>query len=145
MNRLAERRPHGVALIMTLALMIFLAAMIAVVIRGNLAQRKYLRLRRSGTAALYRAESGVAFALREIAVPTEPASGVKTIMIPGDDGRKCEVEWREESSRTRIYEIRSSGLTDADDPAAPRRTVIVRAQIAPRRPPRILSWGAVGE
>jgi hypothetical protein len=142
MNRIAEpARRRGIALVATLALMIFLSAMIAEVIRGNVAQRKYLRLRRSETVALCLAESGAAEALRAIA----RQSGENRIETADSGGRKFRVEWREERTGTRTYEIRSVGINDTEDLAPARRTVVIRAQVPVGQPARILSWTAVAE
>ena len=122
-------------------LTIFLSAMIAVVIRGNVAQRRYLRLRRSETVALGLAESGVAEALRAIALQ----SGENRIETAVSGSRKFRVEWREERAGTRIYEIRSVGINDTEDLAPARRTVRIRAQVPVGLPPQILSWSAAEE
>jgi hypothetical protein len=142
MNRIAETtRQRGIALIVTLALIIFLSAMIAEVIRGNVAQRRCLRLRRSETAALCLAESGVAEALRAIALQ----SGGNRIETTISVSRKFRVEWREERPGTGTYEIRSVGINDTEDLAPARRTVKVRAQVSADRPAQILSWTAGAE
>jgi Tfp pilus assembly protein PilX len=141
MNRIADaNRPQGLALLATLALMTFLSLMIAVVIRANMAQRKYLRSRRSQSVALCLAESGVAEALRAIALQ----SGRNEIEATLSGGRKFRAEWREESAVARIYEIRSVGTDDTLDLAA-RRAVKVRAQVPAGQPARILSWTSLAE
>jgi hypothetical protein len=119
-------------------LTIFLTAMIAVVIRGNVAQRKYLRLRRSEIVALCLAESGVAEALRAIALQ----SGGNRIETAVSGSRRFRVEWREERPGTRTYEILSVGINDTEDLAPARRTVRIRAQVPVGLPPQVLSWSA---
>jgi len=117
-------------------LILFLTAMIAVVIRGNVAQRKYLRLRRSETVALCLAESGAAEALRAIALQ----SAENRIETAISESRKFRVEWREERPGTHIYEIRSVGINDTEDLTPARRTVTIRARVPVGLPPQILSW-----
>jgi Tfp pilus assembly protein PilX len=142
MNRIAKTTwRRGIALVATLALIIFLSAMIAEVIRGNVAQRRYLRVRRSETVALCLAESGVAEALRAIA----RQSGENKIETADSGGRKFRVEWREERPGAHTYEIRSVGINDSEDLASARRTVKVRAQVPVGQPARILFWTAAAE
>ena len=142
MNRIAETtRRQGIALVATLALLIFLSAMIAEVIRGNVSQRRYLRLRRSAAVALRLAESGVAEALRAIA----RQSGESQIETADSGGGNFHVEWREERPGARTYEIRSVGINDTENLDAARRTVKVRVQVPVGQPARILSWNAAAE
>jgi Tfp pilus assembly protein PilX len=141
MNRIADnKRRQGTALIATLVLMIFLSLMIAVVIRGNLVQSKYLRFRRSQAAALSLAESGVAEALRAIALQ----SGRSEIEATLSAERGFRVKWREERTGTHVYVIRSVGTDDTLALVA-RRAVEVRAEARAGQPARILSWSLPAE
>jgi len=142
MNRIADaERRQGVALLATLALMTLLSLMIAIVIRGNMEQRKYLRLRRAQTAALCMAESGVAEALRAIAAQ----SGETSISLADKDGGEFHVEWSRKEAAQGFYEIRSLGLSNPASAIPARRVVKVRAFMPPGQPPRIVSWTPAAE
>jgi hypothetical protein len=142
MNRITEpARRRGIALVATLVLMTFVSLMIAEVMRGNLAQRRYLRVRRSETVALGLAESGVAEALRAIA----RQGGENKIETDLSVSRKFRVEWREDRPGSRTWEIRSVGINDTEDLVPARRIVKVRAEVSVGQPARILSWSAVAE
>jgi type II secretory pathway pseudopilin PulG len=137
MNRTAETAGRrGIALIATLVLLIFLAAMIATVLQGDVAQRRQVRLRRSQNIALALAESGVAEAIRAIA----RQSGENKIESGVSADRKFQVEWHEAQGGAGAYEIRSIGINDSDALVSAHRVVRVRAEVPPGQPARILSW-----
>ncbi len=135
MNRMARRsrRDGGFALVTVLALTAILAMMIAAAIQGNVAQRKYLRLREDEARARCLAESGIAEALRAIANQAQTPSLERTT----PDGT-FRVAWKETSPR--LFEIRATGSSQFGSCDPVRRAVTVVASAPLQGPMRILSW-----
>ena len=130
------------AMVATLALFVFLTAMIAVVLRGNANRRRYLRLRQDHVRALHLAESGVQEAMHTLRVGQEAHSLERRI------GRgQVLVKVRPAEGRPGFYEIRSTGLARPGEAVCAQKRIIVRVVLPQQAEgggtgPRLLSWEA---
>jgi len=136
-GRLGHGRNGGIALIATLALLVFLTMLVAVVIHGNLTQRKYVRLRQEEAQALCLAEAGVNEAIRAIA-----RQGAEKTLERAAGAGAFRVRWQETQAGADICEVRAVSIADVEDENSTRREVTVHVQVSPGRPARILSWQA---
>jgi len=144
LERLGNRR--GIALIATLALLIFLAAMMGAVFRANITQRRYLNVRQDSMAALCLAESGVQEALQALAsnrvlseAEGKPEESLRRAVGDGSfHAKRSPVP-----SAANVYEITSTGIAHPGDPVSPRKTIKVRVQVQRAGTSvglRVLSW-----
>ena len=143
MKRLREKaRDHqrGLALVATLVLLMFLASMIAAVLKGNLNRRRYIEVRQDNIVALCLAEAGLHEALHTLAASPAAAS-----LHGGNEQGVFDVECRIDGSAPDAYEIVSIGQAHRREEVSAGRTIRACVEVLPEgSTPRLrtLSWSA---
>lgn len=129
-------RQRGLALLSTMALMLFLTAMAVVVVRDNAVRRGHIRARQDHATALALAEAGVQQALHALAAG-------KPAVIDGAVGRGRYHAEAVAEPEAAVYLITATGNARPDMPNALPKRLTVRARITRdggRPSVRVLSW-----
>jgi len=137
-----RQREHGMVMLATLSLFIFLTVMIAAVLKGNVTRRRHLRSRQDQMVARCLAESGAHQAIHALTT----GRGDVSLLARAVGRGRFEASWRELEGASGAYEIVSLGVSRPRNPSSARRIVRVRVELGPRSGSagaevHVRSWG----
>jgi hypothetical protein len=108
-------------LLAALTTLIFLSAMIAVVMRGNVTRRERLRMRQDAVVSFCLAEAGANEAIHALAQGKNAGAFSKDV-----GAGRFQVELAKDDSNPGAHVIRSTGAAEPDEPTGLKRTIVLR-------------------
>ena len=121
LHRGATRR--GLALLFVLFVLVFIGIFITAVLRSNISQRQYVRMRRDRARAMALARSGAEEAVHRIAAGSSERALVR------ETGRgRYEASWEVDPTDRQTFRVAVKAISDRDNPSSAGTTLRCRVK-----------------